>query len=637
MSTYDYGALPKKAHRSNILHKSQTMKLILGFENNGSIDRVSSELQSKGINMLKCIPYEFPAVGLVRFPQLGFSQYRDNLPAFMQANDISKRVPLLAEGYPIKIPSEKCIPFSLPPISVTFDKVPDSFKSLRETASVEDVSVKGKQTGFLVQAQPGILSKVLRTSPDTKAYSPVGSVGSGEYPSLVTIIRILSSFFSIHTYPAYSNEEDFKPEENHDESVSKRKADLSTGNEGIPLNAKRRIVSDNGISVSITIEDNIAEEVVLRYARVPSTKNAGWGGVSSIPVTSGIVCPYIPELASWDKDTVPKLIERYFLRCLGSSTNSCLHGFSRLSQDWKKSIYKTDIGNSLTHLAKLAGLCLASETRLFPIFEGSQYLGSYLSGAHFSIGLRGSLVLPQTYAENKPEFDGFSSHESNLSKFVMEVAGSDADEEDVELALSSNTMRELHSTVMSKFSVDFVNDDLSNLKKLRFPQAYLTINMQNVSSVCEQIMTGEFATDLPMHYSAFGSNDPFKLGLAAFGPSPPSPNIPGAPKIKFSGKVPTDKDLPRLLVFRKCALDIAVSDWKECLETGYVGNNPPNLNARYANVKVSGLEDKRSWYQLLKKMSDDLVSKHLDGDIKVTRGIVDLGGDDHEDVGLGGF
>lgn len=621
------------------------MKLIFGYDNNGGLDRVSPELQAKGVNLLKCIPSEFPANGLTKYPQLGYATYTYFLPAFMFANDVQKKIPLQAEGYPLKITFDNCFSLNLPKISATFTKVnKEAIEALKETTTVEDISVKGRGTGYLFAATPGTLGKVLRLEPDTRAYAPVNSVGVGEYTSLVTVVRIFSSFFRTHIYPSYGNPEDFNPKETEiTESGKRTHTEVQNSNAGVPLSSKRRAVEDNGIQLSVAVDpDSIAEEVTLNYAK--PTRDDGilpWGSTSNLPNTFGIVCPFVPDLASWDKDMVPQVIERYFLRCLGTSTNHCLHAYSKLTQDWKKSIHKTDIGNILTHMAKVIMIAIPAQARPFPVIEDKQYLGMYLSGACFSVGIRGSLVQPVSAEDNSSDFKLFGGHRSSLKQAILTIAVKD-DEDDVddfELIMSSKTMREFERRMLESYTLTS-SDSLDCLRHLNFEQSYLTISLDNVKRVCEMIKAREFPDDLPMHYSAFGSNDPFKLGLAAFGPAPPSPKIPGAPKIRLNNKIPADKDLPRNLLFRKCSLDIAVADWKEVLEHAITNNDPQNLNARYMNIKVQGNENKRNWFSLMKGMSEWMISTLANSDIVAnSANVVQLEEEDIEGggVGLGGF
>lgn len=610
------------------------MKIVFGYENNGPIDRVSPELQQKGINLLKSVPSEFPAIGLVRYPQLGFASYRSNLPAFMFANDVGKRVPLLAEGYPIRISVERCIPLKLPKIGVAFHKVPEGFGRIKEQTLVEDVSVKGKGSGFIVTPKVGLLGRLLKLEPDLSYYSPIGSVGVGEYTSLVTILRILSSFLSVHTYPAYSTPEDYQPLEDQAETTKRSHSELSKEYGGVSLSAKRRVIEENGIATIVHVDaEDAMSEVVLNFAKPQKSSNAPWGMISSIPNTHGIVFPFVPELASWDKDTLPGLLERYFIRCLGTSTNQCLHSFSKVSADWKKSIHRTDIGNAISHMAKVISISLTSEARTFPIIEDGIYSGCYLSGANFSIGLRGTLVQPVSYEDNKDDFSIMDSHQTTLVTLLNQVQADGIAPQDV--IDNCTTMRRLDHYIETNFTAD--EEDLALVKRLRFPGGYLPINIDTIEQFVGWIILDEIPDTVPMHHSAFGSKDLIKSALSAFGPAPPSPLIPGAPKVKFAGKVPADKDLPRLLVFRKCALDIAVADWKEVLETGTTSNDPRTLNARYQNVKVTGNEDKKRWFKAMRKLHDHIVSQSKNQDIEAPRGNVDVGGDDDEGVGLGGF
>jgi hypothetical protein len=384
--------------------------------------------------------------------------------------------------------------------------------------------------------------------------------------------------------------------------------------------------------------------VKLHYAKpVDDLSTKAWGSTTDIPNTDGIVFPFEEDLAVWDKEMVCAVIGRYFVRCLGFTTDGCLKGYSDLCQSWKRSLYRTSIGHVLSHLAKVIDLAIPSQARVFPVIESGKYTGAYLSGSGYSVALRGEIFRPTGHANNSEDFSAFDGPEEILRKICgMFTEGVDEAYQKLMTKKGHLSMRGLqvylNTWVISPAKWSTIR---SLASRLSYPQEFLRINMENIRLVLSWIK-GEAPIPItaPMHSYGLGKTSLFELSLSAFGPNAPSPSIPGAPKVQLTDKMPANFSKP--LTFRTTALENAIADWVEVGLKGFTYNGPERLSGRYQYVSVRGDEERKGWFEALhgyhvwyksegKKMSGEVVENPDD---ETASGGISLG---EQSVNLDGF
>jgi hypothetical protein len=579
------------------------MKIHFGFANPDTIDKLSPALQAKDINLLKAAPCQIPLKGLHRIEQPGYSEYASHLSAFLYANDQKKRVPIGREGYPITIGVDRLIPLSVPSISVSY-KNRDIPKAIKDFTVVREITAKEKSLKtYLVEYKPGLFG-ILNASGFEKGQFPIAnSVSADDLRYLIVILRIFSSFLHTHKYPAFTTEEDFEYEFEGRIELGKRdlqEAEYEQDDDGSPVK-KMIAVEIDGQPTWVKPEGNIASaEVKLRYAKPGDNDSVkAWGSTSDIPVTDGIVFPFIDELAIWDKDTVCSVVGLYFVRCLGHTTDGCLQGYSELCQAWKRSLHRTSLGNVLSHIAKVIGVAIPAQARVYPVIESGRYTGSYLSGAGYSVGLKGEILRPTSYTANQEDFDVFDGTEAILRKIAGTFQG-DKDENYKKLIQKKGNIsmrglqQYLDTWVMTPEKWERIRTMASFLV---YPQEYYRINMDNIRLVLSWIKGEPIPLTAPMHSHGLGKTSIYERAFSAFGPNAPSPMIPGAPKIQLTEKPPNN--FSKGISFRTTALENAISEWKECGAKGYTYNGADRLSAKYQYVPVKGDAERKVWFDTM--------------------------------------
>lgn len=622
----------KVEKRAGILqHPTATMKIHFGFPNPDSINKLSPALQSLELNLLKAAPCNVALKGLHRVPQDGYSQYASHLPAFMYATESEKITPLSREGYPVLTTAINVIPLTMPSIYVAYKgsrDIPPNLKDEARSISTKDKNLKA----YLLDYKTGIYNKISRTEFEKNVYPIANTISAEDLGSLITILRILSSFLRTHKYPAFPTQEEFEHE--FSKSIVETKRPLTTLDdyEMSDDNTRRKKmvkVDEDGEPTWGTPDftDSKAEIRFFKAKPVEDTTPA-WGGVSSIPTTDGIVFPFVEDLATWDKETVPNAIGLYFVRCLGHSTDGCLKAFSDLSQHWKRSLHRSSIGNSLSHIFKVIELAIPSQARVFPIISNNRYLGCYLSGSGFSIALKGELYRPTTYENNQTDFDCFDGTDALLSKVAALMGITKAEDLELMYKMSAPSMRGLNSALKKRIlSVSQLEKIRTVAARIRYPQDFLRINMTSIQQVLTFLKDGrEPPLSFPMHASALGRTSAVELIFSAFGPTAPSPNIPGSSRISVTPRMPANFN--KVLAFRTTTLETAISDWKEFGERGILYNGPDRLSGRYQYVQVRGEEERQEWFNVLNGYHVWYKREQMAG---LSGEVVDIDGDEADD------
>jgi hypothetical protein len=442
---------------------------------------------------------------------------------------------------------------------------------------------------------------LLNTGFEKNTYPTANTISAEDLSSLITILRIVSGFLRTHKYPAFPTGEEF--DHAFAEQILETKRPLTTGDDYMVTDQaqKKRMVSvkEDGEATWGTPDLTSEKAEIKIYKAKPVVDSTpSWGGPESIPTTDGMVFPYIEELAVWDKETVCSVIGLHFVRCLGHTTDGCLKAFSDLCQHWKRSLYRSPIGNVLSHLFKVISIGIPAQARIFPVIVDGKYSGCYLSGSGYSVALKGDLYRPVSYDNNEADFDCFDSMQT-LMVSIAKKAGFTPDEFAPHLEKAMYSMRGLDFALKKKIiTVSKLEAVRTLAARLRYPQEYLRINMDNIQLAVTLLKDGkEPHQDIPMHSSALGRRSQLELVLSAFGPTAPSPNIPGSSRLPVTPKPPPNFN--KMLAFRTTSLETAISDWKDFGERGIVYNGPERLSGRYQYIQVRGEAERDKWFSTL--------------------------------------
>lgn len=594
------------------------MKLFIAFDNDGPLSKLAPSLQARGLNLIKAVPSDFPIVGLCTRQQPGYGSYSENLPAFLIADTLGKNVSLHREGYFLSINNDKLLPVNLPRIFVALDKRTKAVEDFILANDGEMYKGKNQECSATFPFKTGLIKNLINLpSRNTKAFPPLGTVSVDSYPELIQILRVISQFFRTHTYPAYNDGDDNEPLV-FEGNIAGTKRKLTQTDFGDLVGDKEKAIRiDNEGTREWIIAAPDSQEVKLHWAKPSGDGRTPWGLVSDIPNTSGILFPFLTELCRNDKEMVPRILERYFLKSLGQTVEGINDRYSKTVSAWKKDIHTSEIGHILSHLALGIKVALPSQARVFPLVEDGVYLGFYLSGAHFALGLRGKLIRPVSFSDNGDDISTLGSHESVLSQIAALITSEAPKQSKWKKGCTS--MAALHDQLkLYIISPSVLENIRSLLPGLHFKESPLRVSVENVKSVLECIVDNEMPkkTDY-IHYLAVGMNDVFTQQLSRFGPLVPSPMIPGCPRISLHNIPQT---LPQgQLAYRLTSLSSAISDWKDIVESKVTSNSPTRLNARYQHFVVRGNKEKEEWFSsvvgFVKGMNDRLTSGGNQGEL----------------------
>lgn len=587
------------------------MKLYFGLPNAGLTKTVSPALEAMGIKMLKASPAMLNMKGLYTRAQPGYSEYADNLPAYIEATCTGKNLVIGAEGYGCSVKPEHVLPIAYPPFFIS----PKNKTAFKDTVKVMEGSEAGGSNtdGYFVPYGKGRFQRLSTVSRNSKEYVPGGATGIDDYGAIFLISAIISGFLRTHSYPAFKKEDfpaycpiphaDMKGTKHvytpDDKDVDKHLGKiLRTGDTyGTPRYGE----------IVKTYDAKAPLCAYLSTAKPNQHRLETWfGGIGDAPYENAICFPFVPELAVWDKDTVPEMIGQFFLRSLGTTTESCLQMYSTVCRAWKRSIWHTVWGDSMSHLCKVISLAIPAQAHVFPIIENDVYKGCVLSGYNFSVANGRDIYRPSIIDED--DRNGFTTNATILDKIAKLLSTDDSLQEQI-VAEGLKGMRYLDERIRDFHAVN--PEQTRKLRdfasRLRYKKDFLRVNMDNISAFIDHCKRDVLPDkDLPMHVSGLLRLDPMGSFLSAFGPLVPSPSAPQGRSILIDGKEP--ENLNGLIVFKQTSLETAISDWLKMSKEKKILNGVMNLQSRFQHVPVKGKHDREAFFMHMKDFIDWSVS-----------------------------
>nr|WNA22202.1 MAG: hypothetical protein [Downy mildew lesion associated ambivirus 6] len=584
------------------------MPLYFGHKNNKGLS-VSPSLQALGIDMLRAAPHQVGCVARPLVVQHGYASYICHLPAFLKAFNDQKSIPFNKAGYPASLPLDQCLPMDGPPLVIDF-KGPVPSKHIESLNKIGFERIRVNRTDNIVRI-PKLnfeqAREIRNMTPNATTPTPINAVNLQAYEMWILVLRLVSNVLLAHTYPAFTDDD------HRIEELDELTEELTRKREAIdPLqSAPKRVREEAGLPVNpdeIDMELDDVEEtpktdtVLLTRAKPARRGVLGWGSPEHLPNASGLFFPYIPELSSFDKVTIPNLIETYLIQSLGDKPEKQIERIERIRSAWGL-IGQTDAGNVMAHLGKVLHMSLQCQARTFPIIRDGTYQGVVLSGARLFIGMNGVVYRPIPFAKLQEETGSYHMHSKVLDR-ILEIADDD------EITERPATMRSLRKALLAATMTEEDRDEIRRLAvHLHFANdKFLAVNAQSIGMVIDELEAPESDEndDLPMHHSALFSKDGVFVALSAFGYQAPSFMIDNCPKVLL-----TQAKAPNTLVVRQKPLDLAVVDWKKLLESKEMRNNPRNLSRANRDRSLVG-NDKTVVWGRLNKMATDVGGVAID-------------------------
>jgi len=573
------------------------MPFYLGFPANDA-QTVSEPLRNRGIDMLRASPSDIKVLVKIHINQPAFVVYVNNLPAFMEANQNRAIVSLAKEGYPINLPVNLCFPFRYPALMIE-SKVTLSQDKLDKLAEIgyRNIAHQNKTSMVFDNYTLDDVHYIRSLKPIATCRATVNTINLDCMSSLITVIRIFSSFFRTHTYPAFKTDEDVAfLMEDFDSileqgSLKRKRAEVDVGGEG---RSQRREEgeTEGEDSTGEDIRPTLLKDRVKIYRAKPQpVEDNVWGDLTKIPNAHGILCPFVPDLTRYDRDMVPDIILSKFISCLGPTFTEQSGNFDRIKSAWGI-IHQTDAGDVLAHMGFMIDIACRSQSRVYPLFENGSYVGSVLSGCAFSLKANGVVYRPSSYEQLQTDIEIVKFHSSALRSIAHYV-----DDMGRQEVLEADSMRKLANFLKTRELTEDAKDAIKReASYLSFPVKYWAINSTTICKILDLLSdTGKpIPDDVPLHPSYIFDNDRVASALAAFGYTAPTLMIPSCPIFKLVGNaVP-----PKTFVVRAVELSTAIADWKMVLKSKSITNGPANLSSKYRDRSISGGEKAKVWQKL---------------------------------------
>lgn len=297
---------------------------------------------------------------------------------------------------------------------------------------------------------------------------------------------------------------------------------------------------------------------------------------NDIPTSdNGLVMPYVTHLTKTDNQTVPRVIQNFFMGYLGVNAGQALQMFESVKMGYGV-IAKTGWGDELSHMYKCIDIALRTQCYL-RVLQGPNvsYGGCVLFGGMYTIrhGDREfqSVDRPTLVQALKKA----SPHHAALIDILV-LAGKTTAEATV-VASTIFKMTELSFTIRSLALTEVAKLEITKKAQLlNFSNSdYLTPTSYNVSRVFNAINNSAVSDhSFPLHPDAILYTERAYRLLGAFGVTAPSFRVVGGKKMSLEGlfQVPEIKDGERTLRnvskigYYMVPLKVAIEDFRTMKE-----------------------------------------------------------------------
>jgi hypothetical protein len=591
--------------------------------------------------------------GVARFKEVAYGLYRNSIDAFCAATFKKMTVFAQAEGFG-NIIIDPILPFITPPVAFTpnFSISADQCDLFQRRLGDETTrKVIGKTTEFTVPSpKPDQVESYIKvanpnysTGPDR--LSPLG------YRTYIKVISIIQLFLATNYYPAFKDSDTQVPA--HSDftfgaagisDTDKKKYFYSftdgfkrSSSDYIKYDApsqRRKLAGDKRAfdgDVEMTAEQKKNEEsncgvmtlpainTAVVYAKPsgrPSTIN--FGGPGNLPELPGLVFPYFKGMTRPDFTIIRDILINFFFRLFGEDFATCKKNIKEVKRGIN-SLSLTEVGMELCHVLKGIELSLATQTRLYLLFDNG-YKGYVLLGSQFAVWDGSEWVSPVSSDEVRKELQKMDTHSASLAeleKLLLEMKVDDMDVDDDDEELDISTARKLVEAIRIRDFSDYSEKDRFDkaLQGLIWPKPFTQLNpdtlltfMDNAFVELRPVLEDD-SIYIPSCQAPL--DDELFLHLCTFGPEAPSlyntrgEIISFVPDKKRKGKEGTVETIPcpkEIIILPKPVL-IAYKDWKKIISDGAVAFNfKERAKEHRGHVVTSPKMKERIWKVLLENI-----------------------------------
>lgn len=257
--------------------------------------------------------------------------------------------------------------------------------------------------------------------------------------------------------------------------------------------------------------------------------------LDQVPNREGLFVPYIEALHHFDDKTVLNLINDYFLKCLGDTTEDIVERFNEFRQGWGN-IKRSRTGVMMSVLAVSIDIAIRAQAQAVPVFLQGRFAGIIISGGAFTVNLERICYRPVSYASLVAEIPKVDTHATSVAR-IIRLQGTEAVKTEVQAATSMSALRTI---LLRSWTIESTHKEevLKAAKGLNYGEKHWNINVNTLSSAFSLIVnTATNLTDIPIHYSCLFETERAKVVWSCFGGMAPTFRIPGGRALSLEGQM----------------------------------------------------------------------------------------------------
>jgi hypothetical protein len=562
---------------------------------NPSNTQIAPSLEARGIPLLRQEPSKATTVVIPDAPQTGYGAYIHALPHFMKAYMTGRKVNLITPTSVLDpTPFDAMITWGLPDVVFgwRFSIANEVVENLRETYSAYDTVGQGRPGMAVSSPDMETVRSIRETNPDMVFPAPYGFSNLTTISTVVVTYRIINQITALQQYPAWMDPQ-------HYTNWSALCVEGSTDQAG-----------DTAMATSDWVESIGTDEGVIPCRGDQWITNLG---TDMLPFSKALVVqdprtiamgglwfPYIAELALFDTETVPQVIDRWFLSSLAADTGECVEMMGKVRSDFGL-LGKTEWGKSMTHAFKCMDICIRAQGRLKVVMDNGIYLGSCVMGSNFLVEINGQMYRPGSADNLRDAVLLSGSNRLLLRKIARECAAGETEFDNI------SRMWELRSKISTAGGCSLTSQkEVEKLAmQLRFPEdkSWKPI-VHDIAKAASYMDDGTPIVDypieerLPITAGSLFVNEKLRVIWSCFGYTAPSFRIPGGAAFDLSApsnfitrkagafsRQTTETLVVSKISLRMVALDQAIND-TEMLIREKQALNPfalPNMKRSAAN------------------------------------------------------
>lgn len=517
----------------------------------------------------------------------------------MRAFTSQAKTDVNASFYPCQYDLSNTFPRRMPNLAVSFPAaIPSQLDDVLKTHGYTNNTYKGKKIMIFEKPDVSLVRLIMGANAITTTPSPANSANISAIGSLSLVQRVFSNFLRTHHYPAFKTPEHMNEiaalELEKGDGKGKRKAPRDATGGRKKKRGQSSTATELPTDAEMEIDDQDSPEnpsADVFYASPPYKDSKGWGTVDDVPHCHGIFVPFVLDLADPDPKMVPSVLKRYFLGCLGVSTESIRQTMHQVESAWGVLAF-TEVGHEMAHMAKCIELALEGQAQCFPLFEDERYNGCVLVGAGFSVISGDETFVPVDYDVLRAKITEFGTHNASLKGIAM-IVGLDEkalEELDDENRTPITSMYMLSQVLVKTKITEATKDDVLKLAvHLHFGRSW-SFNFNTLEKALTLLSSDDpLPRDLPIHSSFLFSTNRVELVWSCFGAMAPTPHYPSSTMWDL-----TKTARPTKMCFRHVKLTQAIADIKTVISSKKISvpAGGGGRSAPYKDVRFLGNEAK---------------------------------------------